>query len=259
MDCETVERENIVERYLAGTLEPELKEHWERHYFGCDRCAGQLETWQAIEQPLRAMAASIRQEIQPREIRPHQSTARWLWAGAAIAAALLVGLGIKQTLPPSQRLPRPEISTAAPTVSPLAELARLEPPAYRPVTLRAAGSKAEAQFQKAMEAYLRRDYPRTIAGLQAALELDPDAPAPRFFLGACDLLTGNTADGVRELERVASGDSPFAQEAQFDLAKGYLLEGNQERALALLRRLADVPGDFRERARQSIARIAAIQ
>jgi TolA-binding protein len=255
MDCETVERENIPERYLAGTLDPESKQQWELHYFSCDRCAEVLATWQAIDKPLRAMAGSIR-----REIRPRRTTATWLWAGAAIAAALVVGLGITLTLPSSHPATQPaETAAKAPAANQWTELARLDPPTYRAPTLRAAGSPAEIQFQKAMESYVRRDYPQTIVGLRAALEFDSEAPAPRFFLGACDLLTGNSVEGAQELERVAAGDSPFAQEAQFDLAKAYLLQGNQDQALATLRRLADVPGDFREPARQLIARITAAQ
>jgi anti-sigma factor RsiW len=252
MDCETVARENLTERYLAGKLDPAVKEQWELHYFGCDRCAELLATWQAIDKPLRGMAGSIRQEI-----RRRKTTGRWLWAGAAIAAALLVGLGIKMTRR-SGPAPRPDIAAKVPAVNPLTELARLDPPTYKPPTLRSAGSKAEARFQKAMEPYVTRDYPLTITGLRAALELDPAAAAPRFFLGACDLLTGNAAGGARELERVAAGDSPFAPEARFDLAKAYLMQGNKDQAIAALGKLVDVPGDFQESARQLTARIAAL-
>src|ERR1039458_7259893 len=153
MDCETVERENIPERYLAGRLDPESKEQWELHYFACARCAALRAPWQEIDKPLRDMAASIRQEI-----RPRRDPRTWLWAGAAIAAGLVVGLGIKLTHTSSQNPSRPEIAAKSPGANPLTELARLEPPAYRPSTLRAAGSKAEVQFQNAMESYLARDY-----------------------------------------------------------------------------------------------------
>ena len=252
MDCETVERENIAERYLAGTLEPQLKEQWELHYFGCDHCAELLATWQAIAEPLRQRESAIRQEIRARKTTP-----RWLWAGAAIAAALVIGLAIERS-PSLPGKDSPKAHVTAPALRNWTELARLDPPAYQPSTLRAAGSKAETQFQTAMEAYLRRDYPQAIAGLRASLELGPDAAAPRFFLGACDVLTGDTAGGVREWERVASGDSPFVQEAQFDLAKAYLLQRDEDRALSTLRKLAGAPGDFREPARQLIGRITAV-
>jgi tetratricopeptide (TPR) repeat protein len=254
MDCEAVERENIPERYLAGTLDPDLKAQWELHYFSCGRCAELLATWQAIDRPLRDMAGSIRQVI-----RPRQTTGRWLWAGAAIAAAVLVGLGIRLATTSGNAPPHPQIAVTAPAVNPLTELARLDPPSYRSPTLRGAGSQAEVQFQKAMESYLTRDYLGAIAGLRAALDLDPAAAAPRFFLGACEVLTGDTASGARDFERVAAGDSPFAPEARFDLAKAYLQQGNKDKAIATLRPLADVPSDFQEPARQLMARLAALQ
>src|ERR1700729_3257474 len=121
MDCETVARENIPERYLAGALDPQLREQWELHYFGCDHCAELLTTWQAIDQPLRGMAASIRQEIRPRKTTP-----RWLWAGAAIAAALVVGTGIKLTLGPEQNSPTTASIAKSATSAQWEELARLE-------------------------------------------------------------------------------------------------------------------------------------
>lgn len=248
MDCETVERENIAERYLAGTLEASLKEQWEVHYFGCEHCAELLATWQAIDKPLRQRDHAIRQEIAPR-----RTARRWLWAGAAIAAALAIGVAIR---PPASQ-PVKTAAKVGPAARNWTEVARFDPPAYQPSTLRAAGSPSELRLQTAMESYLRRDYAQAIAGLQASVDADPDAAAPRFFLGACDLLTGDTAGAVREWERVASGDSPFVQEAQFDLAKAYLRLGDEDRALSTLRGLAGGTGDFREPARQLTERITS--
>jgi FimV-like protein len=110
-----------------------------------------------------------------------------------------------------------------------------------------------------MELYQKRDYPGAIAGLQAALALDPAASAPRFFLGATELLTGDAAAGARDLQMVAAGSSPFAPEAQFDLAKAYLQQGNKAQAVDALRKLADGPGDFQAAARQLLDRISAVQ
>jgi TolA-binding protein len=249
MDCVTAERENIIERYLTGRLEPSVKEEWERHYFGCDHCAQQLATWRAVEGPLRAMADEIRQEIpQPRTRRA------WLWAGAGIAAALLLAAGASRLLHPSP-VAAPVANSPAAERQRLIELAQLDPPAYAAPVLRGMESKAEMQFQKAMQAYQRRDYPPAVAGLRAALRLDPAAPAPRFFLGACLLLSGQVEEGIGELRTVASGRSPFAEEAGFVLAKGYLRQGDKDSALETLRSVAAGQGDFSSQATQLIAQI----
>jgi hypothetical protein len=239
MNCEQVARENVAERYVSGKLDPETKELYERHYFGCDACARNLETWLAIEKPLRAMASA----------RPGPS---WIRGAAAIAAGVVVLIGVSL-------LPHPESPVSGPGASQgieLAELAHLDPPVYSAPAFRGAENTAETLFREAMDAYLRHDYARAIAGLRASLELDPVAAAPRFFLGASELLSGQIASGVHELEQVAASKSPFAEEAGFDLAKGYLMMGRREDALAILRHLESQGGDFAAQARALTDRIA---
>ncbi len=251
MNCETVERDNIIERYVAGKLEPPLKEEWEEHYFGCDACARELETCLAIAGPLRERAD---------EMPTRRGASRvWLWRGAAIAAALLVTAGVWMTMRSGARAPETVRSERPGQSSEIAELARLDPPAYDPGNVRGAESKAEQQFVQAMQLYRGRDFAGAIPGLRVALETDPRAAAPRFFLGACYLLTGDSADGIRELQTVATGDSPFVEEARFDLAKGYLAAGRRQEALDTMRQVAGGSGDLRESAQRFVDRLSAIR
>jgi tetratricopeptide (TPR) repeat protein len=250
MTCEAVERDNIIERYIAGRLDSSMKEQWEQHYFGCERCASQLETMMAIQQPLRSMAEEIRQEM-PRRGK----NVRWIWAGAAIAATLLAAVAVSYS-----RRPAPPVAGIVPSQHPqLAELARLDPPAYPAPVLRGAQSPAESQFREAMQAYSDHDYRQAITGLQAALRLDPGAESARFFLGACYLMSGDPRAGTRELQTVSAGHSPFAEEAAFDQAKGYLLQGDQTTAIHILHRIADNKGEFSTRARELITRIEGVR
>ena len=243
MKCQRVERENLMERYLAGGLDAELKEDFERHYFECAECAQQLETWMSIAKPLREMAAA---SAQPRR--------QWAGGATAIAAGILVVIGVSLA-------PRNDTATEGTTAiargATLAELARLEPPAYVAPGLRGAETTAETLFREAMEAYLRRDYAGAIAGLRASLRMDPEAAAPRFFLGASELLTGRTVDGMNDLGRVAASNSAFAEEARFDLAKGYLMLGRRREAVVLLRIVESQGGDFASQAHSLIERIAS--
>jgi TolA-binding protein len=246
MTCDLVDRENIIERYIAGRLDSGIKEQWEQHYFDCEHCAAQLEAIMAIQQPLRSMAEEIRAEIpQPRR------NIGWIWAGAGIAAALLIAAGLTYS---DRGTPSPTNPIAGQRRQ-LAELAKMDPPSYAAPVLRGVDSRAESQFREAMQAYSRHDYRQATTGLQAALSLDPTSDAARFFLGACYLLTGDPATGTRELSVVAGGHSAFADEAAFDLAKGYLLLGDKTTALQTLQRIAGNTSEFSTRARELIHRI----
>lgn len=257
MKCHRVEDENLVERYVSGTLDADLKERFEQHYFACEECAEQVETWHAIAGPLREMAPEIRRDMAPeRALRMPSTRGRGAWMGGAMAIAAGIAVLIGVSLLPRQKSRTPASAPAAAKRDDrLTELARLDPPAYAAPDLRGAETTAETLFREAMDAYLRHDYARAILGLKSSLALDPEAAGPRFFLGASELLTGQNADGTRDLERVAASHSPFAEEARFDLAKGYLMAGRREEALAALRLLGAQGGEFSAQARRLADRL----
>jgi anti-sigma factor RsiW len=244
MDCSQIQNENIIERYLAGTLPPKLRREWEEHYFGCAACAEALTTWQAIETPLRDAAPAIRREIAP-------SRRTWVWAGAGIAAMLAVALVTRNARQP--------LSTPPPANAyvELASLVRLEPAAYEETTLRGVETPGEALFRKAMRAYRNRDWTVATEGLRSSLKKDPEAAAPRFFLGVTLLLSGQPAHAVKELATVAAGTSPFATEARFRIAQGWLLLNREPEARAALAPLVAANGDFTVPARELLARLDA--
>jgi len=253
MDCERAMTENIAERYLNGTLSPTEKEEWEQHYFACEECAERLETLQAIQEPLREMAPQIRDEMRPRGAsRPGQSRPWWVWAGAGIGAAAAAAVVAFLALPPAVKAPAPPLVPQRTVDYTL--LARLDPPAYTPSAMRGGQTPAERAFREAMTAYQQRDWPRAIAGLTAALARDPGSAPAHFFLGASYLLNGTPREGIAELERVPA-DSPFADEARFDLAKGYLALGRVDDARAVLQKLAGGHGEFAAQAGALLERI----
>jgi tetratricopeptide (TPR) repeat protein len=135
-------------------------------------------------------------------------------------------------------------------------LAKLDPPAYNAPVLRGLDSPAENWFRQAMTAYAAHDWPHAIEGLQRSLELDSKPPAPRFFLGASYLLAGNAQAAAAELERMASVDSPFRDEARFDLAKAYLALNRPDEATASLQSCS---GEFAAEARGLIAKIQGLR
>lgn len=102
-------------------------------------------------------------------------------------------------------------------------LARVFPPAYRPV----GSSPRPAAFNAAIARYSQRDYAGAIPALVALVETNPDFIEARFYLGICYLSTGNGAAGIAELRKVIdAGTSPYLEQAHFYLAKGLLGAGD---------------------------------
>jgi anti-sigma factor RsiW len=230
MDCSRAEAENIVERYISGKLSPAHIQQFEEHYFECNTCAQRVDDWCQIDLVLRQ---ERRRLITPNPVRA------WIWTAAAIAAMVLIGFSGRRPAPPP----------------PPAMLAQLEPPQFLFPVRRGAFPQWEYQFQEAMRSYPIHDYGRTIEGLTPVVETWPSAGAPRFFLGACELLAGRPKDAIRELRAVASGDSPFAEQARFYLAHAYLQEGRKIEAIEVLRQLSSAGGEFSTRATEILKKL----
>src|SRR5580704_420512 len=63
MSCarEPLEREQIIARYLARSLDDDAVEEFEGHYLGCDECFDELRVSERLAQDLRASNLSWRQ------------------------------------------------------------------------------------------------------------------------------------------------------------------------------------------------------
>ena len=48
VDCDTVQRDDMIDRYILRQLSPEEQEAFEEHYFGCDRCFRELQQTQKL-------------------------------------------------------------------------------------------------------------------------------------------------------------------------------------------------------------------
>jgi tetratricopeptide (TPR) repeat protein len=233
LDCERVQRDELIERYLAGVLDEAEREAFEEHFFECDRCLEELDTMRAAQQLLSEAAADL-----PTEHRPPRSRKLWVFA-SGIAAALAV-IGVSVTL----LTPKPELPAE------LLELAAIEAPSYTPIRLRGAADEAQQRFRTAMEFYSTGDYVSAIPGLEEAAELDPNAPNISFFLGASYLLTDRISEGIATLQHTVDlGDTPYLEEALLLLAQAHLGAGDIDKARDELGRVLELEGDFSEQAR----------
>ena len=231
---------------MSGHLPEQEREEFEEHYFSCEQCAGAVVALQAARAAALEPSNSLEQR---RRSNP------WLWPSMAIAAAIVIALVVGSRAmrqPPAARVqtPSPAARGGSPRSPALTELARMEPPRYAPPTLRDAATTEEKRFRAAMKPYQAGDYATAAGALRAVSAADPRDFNARFFLGATYLLTGDTAQGIDELNRVVgAGDaSPYVEEARFLLAKAYLREGEVTAARTELQAVAHMRGDFRANA-----------
>ena len=256
MTCEEVERDELVEQYVLGRLEPDRQAAFEDHYFNCSAC---LERLQVVEQARGELAAAA--------ARPNAARWRRVAAGLAAAATLVVALRVGQDMwrndeatPPSAAATGSGAPSAPasepPAVSPSASLGAIELPAYTPLRLRSTTSEAERAFREAMEPYAMGNCAAAIPGLRRALELDMALRQARFYLAACELHSGRVDDAVGHLQRVVgSGESPYLEDARFFLAKARIRQGNIAAAREELTRVIALNGDRRDEARRLLEQL----
>jgi hypothetical protein len=90
MDCERIAREEVIEKYFRGQLEPALERDLQLHLLKCPECLALFETCEDARTGLAARAPAIA-EISEEQLRSAQRT--WFrrvpaWRTAAVAAAL---------------------------------------------------------------------------------------------------------------------------------------------------------------------------
>lgn len=294
MSCEQVLREELARRYLLGALSAADQEAFEQHYFECASCFDELENLRLLRQALAPGAAAGEAGSSARGGR-----APWRWASAAAAVVALVAGGLYlgwvgsngppggpgrgdgrlaeqqpavpvQPAPeaPSPPLPESASSAHAPSSAAgaaarsaaLAALAVVQAPQYTPATLRGALDEAARRFREAMRLYVRKDYAGARAELRAAAGLDRERPDIAFFLGVCELLTGEPGAAITELERtIALGESPYLEEAHFYLAKAHVRRGELTDAAAEFDATVRLRGEREQEARELLQKLESLR
>jgi tetratricopeptide (TPR) repeat protein len=251
--CERVLQEDIAVAYLRGDLPEAERDAFEQHTFECADCFERLQVVRALQGVLRREAEAGRgTAVVGRRRGPGVGWLAWAAGAAFVAVGATM---ILRNMPPPGPVPTtaPTASASVPTAQPSVTVttpARLEPPLYAPLIVRGA-APPDTPFTKAMEAYVRGDYPAAASGLRAALEEDPADAEARFYLGVSELVAGRSPEAVRELDRVATGDDTgFAEAARYYLAHAYLAQRDVAAARRELRRVAHGDGDHKEQAQR---------
>jgi len=242
VNCETVQSDQVVERYVLGQLSEAEQGSFEEHFFACEACFEEVRLMQNLQ------AAG---EGRPRPAVVLQMPRRnWAVWGAA-AAAFVIALGLAAMWRTRQPAP-PPAPVAAVTPSPeLTLLAKIDPPRYVAANLRSSTSAAEEKFRAAMEKYSVGDYRVAAAGLRGL-----QTPAARFYLGISDLMTGSPDEAIASLRAVdAMGETPYLEQARFFLAKALLASQNVSAAKQALEQTIALAGDREAEARLLLERV----
>lgn len=263
MNCEQVMSSEVAEKYLLGQLSEAEQKAFEQHYFECQRCFDELQTYRALQAELKQTATVIQ-----REPIVQRAVSSWTWAAAATAVLLVVGIGywLERPRPPSSTPGATPIMTApnverspVTRVPSLSELAEVRPPNYTPVILRGSPDEATQRFHEAMLRYVKGDYAGTIPGLYAAFHLNSKAPDISFFLGTCYLLTDQADSAIAQLRKtVALGDSPYLEETRFYLAKAYLRKADPVAAQPELKKVIRLHGEREKEARELLRQLESL-
>ncbi|HLY19610.1 MAG TPA: zf-HC2 domain-containing protein [Bryobacteraceae bacterium] len=94
MDHAQIEENNLIDRYVRGTLPVDLRAEFEEHFLDCPDCVQQLNLATHLREGLRLSAAEMAAAAPPRD-SPSVGVRKvfaWRWAPAAAAAALVLAL-----------------------------------------------------------------------------------------------------------------------------------------------------------------------
>ncbi len=250
MDCQRIGAEDIAERYLLGRLTERDRDAYELHFFTCARCFADLQTLRSVQAELERTAPAATTEI-----AGGRRGRAWMWAAAG-ALVLVTGGALwtvgRKTAPgggptitdlPPVRASQPGADTRAAAVeSRVAELARVEPPVFIPLTMRSAEG-ARASFDNAMAAYATGRYADAATGLELVVSQQPAAANAHFFLGISYLMLDRTEDAIRELRQCLDTRDPgYAADAQFFLAKVFIRQCDREAAAQALEAVTRLNG-----------------
>ena len=223
LDCTLVDEQDLVSRYIGRKLSPEEAETFEEHYFGCERCWGEVKAGAEV----RAAVQDVRATVPDSRGTVVKGPWRTLALLAVAAAVVIAAAGI---LVRSRRSSTEELIRASGELKSRSVPARLSDPfPYRPLKkvfrgpeeddlpldLRRAALEAQKRAEDRPSAetlhaagvahLLLGELDPAIARLQEALKLDPDDPARMSDLAAAFFARSRRLEELQQRDK-ALGD-----------------------------------------------------
>jgi CHAT domain-containing protein len=215
LDCALVDEQDLVSRYIGRKLSPEEAETFEEHYFGCERCWGEVKGATEIRAVLRKHRNEV-EAIRPRPSLSYRIAPRWMLVAAAVVSAVLVaGILIR----------RETRGSKDGSVVPMSDLAAAVG-AQRPVEGRLSGGFTWAEYSRKRGPSRLPLAATSHELLEAAAKIKKEAeenPGPEAdaALGVTHLIFGEVKEAVDRLEKATAASDKSGQ-ALSDLAAAYL-------------------------------------
>ena len=120
MDHDLVVRQKMTERYLLGELDPEIRDEFEGHYFGCRECALDVHAGSLLIEESKAVLAETPQPVPTNAPVPAPGRLGWLRPVFAlpVLALLLAVIGYQNLV----TYPRMQMALDSPRVLPWASV-----------------------------------------------------------------------------------------------------------------------------------------
>lgn len=257
MNCQQVEEQEVIERYLAEKLSGQESAAFEEHFLGCKQCFEELRLHHAA-------AAEIRQ----RALRkPQMPLTKWNQAWKmSLAVAAVLALGFVSVMVLNRgRISEPQQSSVVPPDRDDAlfkELAAIKtPPLYAPSTIRGSKSdRAIEKFRHGMENYQNGNYLEAVGVLQEASKLDPSHLPSRFYLGISLLMANQTDEAIEQLSKLVGPETiPYQDESHWYLSKAYFRKKDLENARKELELVVALNRQHASEARQALERLKVLE
>jgi len=109
-----IEEQNLIDRYVRGTMPAAERAEFEDHFVGCAECQEQIEIAKSLRQAVRESIAetaggwSGSDQVRERRL----PWAGWRWAAIAACAGLVIAAGVSSVLLFEQQRARTELAAA---------------------------------------------------------------------------------------------------------------------------------------------------
>ena len=257
MAC-TKERASLINEFAVGKLSSEKSDELLDHVASCEACSAALEMVAGI------LACEAKYGAEVFEGRVSSLSVYWMRIKDGLRGVFTPRPFIRMAVPVAvaATIVLVLLNPFAPSPGEYARLARIEPYPYEPLSLRAGEDDEEYKklFQEGMAFYSEGKYGDATRKLSHSVELKPDNAETQFFLGLSYLLENQNDKAIAHLQKAADlAPRPLAEKSHWYLGNTYLNVNDGAKALPEFEKVIQFNGRFQEASKGMIDKITKIR